>query len=162
FGADDQTLAGTVVKALDARDRTVAVAESCTGGWLGKLLVDVPGASDVLAGGVIGYANAVKEDLLGVPCDLLTAHGAVSEPVAAAMAQGVRRRLGADYALAITGVAGPTGGTADKPVGLVYTALAWDDGQTVRRNQFAGARQAVRLRSALTALNMLRLHLLDP
>ncbi|NLF32687.1 MAG: competence/damage-inducible protein A [Planctomycetes bacterium] len=161
FGIDDQTLAGAVVEALGARRQTMAVAESCTGGWLGKLLVDVPGASGVLAGGVISYANAVKEALLGVEPDLLAACGAVSEPVAAAMAQGVRRRLGVDYALAITGVAGPAGGTAAKPVGLVYTALAWAEGQTVRRHQFPGDRQGIRLRAALTALNMLRLHLME-
>lgn len=162
FGVDDETLSGVVGRALRHRGATLAVAESCTGGLLGELLTAVSGSSDYFAGGVISYANRIKTELLGVPPELIERHGAVSEPVVEAMAKGVRRRLRADYALAVTGIAGPTGGTADKPVGLVYAALAGPDGAAVRRNVFPGDRDIVRLRSALTALNMLRLHLQAP
>ena len=128
FGVDEQSLAEVVLQQLRLRGQTVAVAESCTGGGLGAALAAVPGASDVFLGGVIAYANGVKQGLLGVPAELLQAHGAVSDPVAQSMAEGARRVTGADWGLAITGVAGPGGGSDEKPVGLVHLAIAGPDG----------------------------------
>ena len=128
FGADEDSLAAVVLRLLRERGQTLAVAESCTGGGLGAALAAVPGASDGFLGGVIAYANPVKQALLGVPAELLEAHGAVSDPVALAMAEGARRCTGADWALAITGVAGPGGGSDEKPVGLVHLAVAGPDG----------------------------------
>ena len=110
------------------RGLTVAVAESCTGGLVAARLTDIPGASDAFAGGVVAYANDVKAASLGVPEQLITAHGAVSAEVAAAMAAGVRERLGADVGIAVTGVAGPDGGTEAKPVGLVYLHVSAPSG----------------------------------
>jgi nicotinamide-nucleotide amidase len=140
----------------------VGVVESCTGGLLGAMLAGVPGASDVLWGGLITYDNRAKELLAGVDPALLAAHGAVSAPVAAALATGGLERLGVDHALAITGVAGPGGGSAAKPVGTVYVARAArgeGGGAEVRRFAFAGDRQSVREWAARSALAMLRLHL---
>ncbi len=116
-GEDLQVVVGELLRPAGL---TVAVAESCTGGLVGKHLTDVPGSSDYFLGGVTAYDNRVKTEVLGVPADMLAAHGAVSPEVAAAMAEGVCRLLGADCALSTTGVAGPDGGTATKPVGLVY------------------------------------------
>ena len=124
FGSGADSLASVVLELLRRRGQTLAVAESCTGGGLGAALAAVPGASDVFLGGVIAYANAVKQALLGVPADTLARHGAVSDPVAAAMAVGVRRVTGADWAIAVTGIAGPGGGSPEKPVGLVHIAVA--------------------------------------
>ena len=162
FGADADTLASVVLDQLRASGQTVAVAESCTGGGLGSLLTAVPGSSDVVLGGVIAYANAVKETLLGVPAQLLDQHGAVSDPVAEAMAVGVRRRLGADWGVAITGIAGPAGGTPAKPVGLVHIAVAGPDGAVclARRYGDSRGRDWVRRLSAGDALDQLRLRLL--
>jgi PncC family amidohydrolase len=116
---------------LTSRSLRVAVAESCTGGLLGAVLTAVPGSSDYMLGGVIAYANQVKTGLLGVPAPMLAEHGAVSEPVARAMAEGVRSRLGADLGASITGVAGPASEGSDKPPGLVYVAVA-GPGQVIR------------------------------
>jgi nicotinamide-nucleotide amidase len=124
FAEGEVELPALVLQRLRERRRTLACAESCTGGLLLARLTDVPGSSDVLLGGVVAYANAAKTALLGVPEDLLAAHGAVSEPVAAAMAQGVRARLGADLGVATTGIAGPSGGSEAKPVGTVCFGIA--------------------------------------
>jgi len=159
FGADDQTLPGVVGEQLIRCEATVSVAESCTGGLIGKLLTDAAGASGFFVGGVLSYANEVKRDVLAVPAELLDSVGAVSEPVAEAMARGAIERFSTTWAVAVTGIAGPGGGTVAKPVGLVYIALASPGGVEVRRNQFAGSRDMIRLRAALTALNMLRLAL---
>jgi nicotinamide-nucleotide amidase len=159
-GEGDATIASTVGDLLRRAGATLATAESCTGGLLGAMITDVPGASDYYAGGVVSYANDVKRDALGVPEELLRSHGAVSEPVAKAMAVGVRQRLGSDYAVAVTGIAGPSGGTDAKPVGLVHIALAGPEGVTAHRHIFPGDRPAVRRRSATAALNHLRLELL--
>jgi len=159
FGSDGDTLAAAVGRLLGDRGATLCLAESCTGGRIGQLVTAVPGASETFLGGVVCYANRVKRDLLGVPEALLTAHGAVSKPVAEALATGARERFAATYALAVTGIAGPGGATEDKPVGLVYTALAGPAGVRVERSLFPGGREAVRMRTALTALNMLRLDL---
>lgn len=160
FGADEETLSSVVGQLLRLGRATLSVAESCTGGLLGELISAESGASDYFIGGVISYANRIKQSQLGVPEDLLAQHGAVSEPVAQTMATGVRERFCTDYAISITGVAGPTGGSPEKPVGLVYTALASPTGVRVQRNVLPGDRHMVRLRASLTALNMLRLDLL--
>lgn len=140
---------------LRERGQTVATAESCTGGLIGSLLTDVPGSSDYYVGGIIAYANAVKQSVLGVDAGLLDACGAVSEPVALAMAHGVRRLLGADYGLAVTGIAGPTGGTPTKPVGLVYIALVGPDVERCERHVWGGDRVENKRLSARRALQML-------
>ncbi|MEY3757649.1 MAG: hypothetical protein RLZZ263_803, partial [Cyanobacteriota bacterium] len=155
-------LAAVVLEQLRQRGETLAVAESCTGGGIGAALAAVPGASDGFLGGVIAYANGVKEKVLGVPAPLLERHGAVSDPVAKAMAEGARDRTGATWAIAVTGVAGPGGGSADKPVGLVHIAIAGPAGSQSAPVQF-GAQRGRPLIQTLTAgeaLNRLRLHLL--
>ncbi|WP_010314483.1 competence/damage-inducible protein A [Synechococcus sp. CB0205] len=161
FGVDEQSLAEVVLQQLRLRGQTVAVAESCTGGGLGAALAAVSGASDVFLGGVIAYANGVKQGLLGVPAELLQAHGAVSDPVAQAMAEGARRATGADWGLAITGVAGPGGGSDEKPVGLVHLAIAGPDGCSSEGVRFGTSRGRtwIQTLSAGEALNRLRLQL---
>jgi PncC family amidohydrolase len=134
---------------------TVAVAESCTGGWLGQALTSVPGASSIFLGGVIAYADAVKRSLLGVSKELLAKHGAVSRPVAVAMAEGVRRRVRSDIGIAITGIAGPGGGSRAKPVGLVWISLATPIQTRAWRYRFAGTRAEVRRAAVLAALRHL-------
>lgn len=146
---------------LCQRAATLATAESCTGGLLGKLLTDRAGSSDFYLGGVIAYANSAKRDFLGVPVDLLDTFGAVSAETAQAMAQGARERYGADYALSITGIAGPGGATPEKPVGLIYLGLAWQRGQSTRKLQLSADREQNRERSAYSALDYLRRHLQD-
>ena len=156
FSTDGRTLDDIVADTLRARGLTVAVAESCTGGLLGARLTARPGSSDYVLGGVISYANAVKESLLRVPAGMLAQNGAVSEEVAGAMAEGARAATGADCALAITGVAGPDGGTAEKPVGLVYVSCAVADATRVARGSFPGDRATVREFAATAALHLLR------
>jgi nicotinamide-nucleotide amidase len=153
------TLPERVLELLRARRRTVATAESCTGGRVASWLVAVPGASASFKEGVVAYANEVKVQRLGVPVDLLERHGAVSEPVARAMADGARARGGVDYALAITGIAGPDGGTAEKPVGLVFLALAGPRGTQVLERRFWGDRGRVQVLATSAALDMLRMEL---
>lgn len=157
YGEDQTDLAAVVLDVLRARAATLAVAESCTGGLIGARLTAVPGASDVFVGGEVAYANAVKTARLGVPAELLASEGAVSEPAVRAMAAGVRVACGADAALAVTGIAGPTGGSADKPVGTVWLAADWRGSVRVARVRFAGDRDEVRARAAQGALNLLRL-----
>ena len=161
FGVDDQDLAAVVLDRLRKRGQSVAVAESCTGGGLGAALAAVPGASDVFLGGVIAYANRVKQQVLGVPEALLETHGAVSDPVAEAMAEGARRLTGADWGLAITGVAGPGGGSEQKPVGLVHIAVAGPQGCSSEGLRFGSSRGRawIQTLSAGEALNRLRLQL---
>ncbi len=148
-------------RALLAAGATLAVAESCTGGLVGARITAVPGSSSWFLGGVVAYHNRVKTALLGVPASTLRRHGAVSAPVAAAMARGVRRRLGAAAGIAVTGIAGPGGGTAAKPVGLVFAAVATARGTRVRRAVFGGGRARVRRQAASLALNLLLEHLGD-
>jgi nicotinamide-nucleotide amidase len=155
YALDESSLAERLVDALRTRGRRVAVAESCTGGLIGGRITDVPGSSDVFEGGVIAYANAVKLRELGVPQELLDAHGAVSEPVACAMAEAARTRFGTAYGIGVTGIAGPGGGTAEKPVGLVWFAVAGPDGTSVHRSIFPGSREEIRARAAQTGLYLL-------
>ena len=156
FSTDGRTVDELLAEGCAPRDATVAVAESCTGGALGERLTDRPGSSDYVLGGVISYANEVKHGVLGVSERLLTEHGAVSAPVAEAMADGVRRLTGATYSLSVTGVAGPDGGTAEKPVGLVYLACAGPPAPRVVRERFPGDRASVREWSVVRALHLLR------
>ncbi|MBD2422290.1 competence/damage-inducible protein A [Cyanobium sp. FACHB-13342] len=162
FGVDDDTLASVVLEQLRQRGETLAVAESCTGGGLGAALAAVPGASDVFRGGVIAYANAVKQELLGVPAALLASHGAVSDPVALAMAEGARRATGASWAIAVTGIAGPGGGTVEKPVGLVHIAVAGPDGSSSEAVRFGSSRRRtwIQTLTAGEALQRLRSRLM--
>jgi len=134
---------------------TVATAESCTGGLVAHLITEVPGSSAYLRGGIVAYADDVKRSALGVPREVLAAHGAVSAQVALAMAEGVRRVLGTDLGVAVTGVAGPDGGSEAKPVGLVYVAVAGLGAPDVRRFLWAGDRTANKRSSAEAALEML-------
>jgi nicotinamide-nucleotide amidase len=161
YGCDDDSLASVVLAALRQRGQTLAVAESCTGGGLGAALAAVPGASDVFLGGVIAYANSVKQQLLGVPAGTLAVHGAVSDPVALAMAEGACRVTGADWAIAVTGVAGPGGGSADKPVGLVHIAIVGPAGSSSAAVRFGATRGRswIQTLTAGEALNRLRLAL---
>ena len=163
YGRDDDTLAAVVLRLLGDAGQTLAVAESCTGGALGAALTAVAGSSAVFAGGVIAYSNAVKHQLLGVPEALLDQHGAVSEPVAKAMAQGLRSRLHCDWGIAISGVAGPGGGSVEKPVGMVCLALAGPEGCDAWVQRFGArrGRSAVQQLSVIRALDHLRLRLLS-
>jgi nicotinamide-nucleotide amidase len=159
FGTDLQTLGEVVGGCLVETGRTLVVAESCTGGLLASLITDVPGSSRYFTHGWVTYSNAAKQSELMVPPEMIDQYGAVSEQVAQAMAQGARRRSGADYAIGITGIAGPGGGSELKPVGLVYIAVDSREGAETSRYVFSWDRSAVRLRTAQTALNLLRLKL---
>jgi len=163
FGEGEQTLAAAVLAQLRARGRTLCTAESCTGGLVAKWLTDVPGSSESFAGAVVAYSNAAKRDLLGVSQDVLDAHGAVSAACAEALAAGARARMRTDYAIAITGIAGPGGGSAEKPVGLVYAALAGEAGVRARELRLGDdiPRDQIRIRAATAALNDLRLRILS-
>lgn len=155
--AGGTALPETVVNLLKARGATVSVAESCTGGGLGFLLTETAGSSDVFRQGYLTYSNQAKTDLLGVDPALLAAHGAVSEEVGLAMARGCRERSGADYGVGITGVAGPGGGTPEKPVGTVWIGVAYKERAHARLVKLRGDRNTIRWRSAYWALNQLRL-----
>jgi len=159
YGEGDATLAESVAVLLRKARATLAVAESCTGGLVAAKLVGVPGISEHFVEGIVAYANEAKVRDLAVDEGLIRARGAVSEPVAVAMAEGIRRRTGADVALGITGIAGPAGGTPEKPVGTVWMALADARGNEAMREIFTGDRALVRERAANHALNMVRLRL---
>ncbi|MDA0257808.1 MAG: competence/damage-inducible protein A [Cyanobacteria bacterium] len=163
YGRNDDSLASVVIRLLQDAKQTLAVAESCTGGGLGAALTAVPGSSSVFQGGVIAYSNAVKQALLGVPLDLLEDHGAVSDPVVAAMAEGARKRLGTDWAIAISGIAGPGGSSVQKPVGLVHLGIAGPDGCVASAERFGDrrGRAAVQQLAVIRSLDRLRLRLLS-
>lgn len=156
YGFDDDTLEESVVRLLERRGLRIATAESCTGGMLAARITNVPGSSRVFQGGVVAYSNEVKVELVGVAQDLILRCGAVSAEVAEALASGVRARFGTDLGVGITGIAGPDGGTPEKPVGLVYIALAHGGGVDVQRSEFLGQRNDVRARAAQAALVMVR------
>jgi nicotinamide-nucleotide amidase len=160
FSESGGSLEETLGRLLLERKQTLAVAESCSGGFLGHRVTGVPGSSAYFLGGFITYNDALKSELLGVRAALIKSQGAVSPAVARAMAAGARRRTGADFGLAVTGIAGPGGATPDKPVGLVWTALAWRGGTEVQKNLFWGGRSLVKSQSARKAMDMLRRHLL--
>ena len=155
-GPETVTMEELVGRYLNARKLTLAVAESCTGGLIGHRLTDVPGASDYFLGGVVSYSNDAKADLLRVPAAVLARHGAVSPETARDMARGVREVFHAAIGLAVTGIAGPSGGSLDKPVGTVYIGLATDHGEEVWHYQFHGNRTEIKTLTAETALDRLR------
>ncbi|HJZ71718.1 MAG TPA: competence/damage-inducible protein A [Vicinamibacterales bacterium] len=157
FSVDGRNLEAVVGELLRERKLTIAVAESCTGGLLASRLTDVPGSSDYVDRGVVCYSNRAKIELAGVPEQLIREHGAVSEPVAQAMAQGIRSRAGTSVGIGITGIAGPGGGTPQKPVGTVAIAVVADDETRVRTFQFIGGRDMVKFQATQSALNMTRL-----
>lgn len=160
FGEGDDELEAVVIRRLTERKQTLAVAESCTGGGIADRLTNVPGASVVFLGGFITYSNALKEKCLGVQTKTLAEHGAVSEPVAREMAEGARRATAADYAIAVTGIAGPAGGTVEKPVGTVFIALATAAGTEVWKMFNPWDRVTFKEATARQAINQLRLRLL--
>jgi nicotinamide-nucleotide amidase len=156
FGRDERRVEELVLTLAEAQGLRLATAESCTGGLVAARLTSVPGSSASFIGAVVSYADEVKLAELDVPGELLAEHGAVSQEVAAAMAEGARRRLGADVAVSVTGVAGPGGGTPEKPVGRVYLHAAGPDGSLTRMLDLPGEREQIRVRAAVTALHLLR------
>ncbi len=159
YSLEDENLEQVVIRLAQEAGLTIATAESCTGGGLANRLTHVPGASAVFVGGVVTYANSEKIRQLDVPASLLETHGAVSEPVAAAMARGLKRRTGADLAIATTGIAGPGGGTPDKPVGLCFIGFQSKDEHRVIRLHFPTDRETFKYRVCQQALDMLRRHI---
>jgi nicotinamide-nucleotide amidase len=156
FARAERPVEELVLEACRARGWTLATAESCTGGLVAARLTSVPGSSDVVLGGIVSYANEVKTAELGVSEELLAAHGAVSPEVAAAMAAGARARLGADVAVSATGVAGPGGGTPEKPVGLVYLHAVSPEGERAASFSLPGDRATIRARATVAALHLVR------
>lgn len=161
FGEGDDRLPNVVGRLLRERGQTLALAESCTGGFVSHLITSVPGSSAYYIGGVVSYANAVKMEELGIPSDMLELNGAVSQPVVEQMATGVKAALRTHWSIALSGVAGPDGGTPDKPVGTVWIAVAGPEGVRSKRVNFPGTRDLVIERSALAGLNLLRKWLLE-
>jgi nicotinamide-nucleotide amidase len=156
YGRDERGIEERVLELCRTRGLTLATAESCTGGLVAARLTSVPGSSNVVLGGIVAYADEVKRTELDVSTDLIERHGAVSAEVAAAMAQGARARLGADVAVSVTGIAGPGGGTPEKPVGLVYLHAEGPDGGLGREFSFPGDRGSIRSRSVVGALHLVR------
>ena len=156
FGEGEEKLEQVVGRMLKDRGETLSLAESCTGGYVSHLVTSIPGSSGYYVGGVVSYANAVKMEELGIPADMLELEGAVSRPVVERMAQGVRDALRTTWSIALSGVAGPDGGTPGKPVGTVWLAVAGPEGVHSAVGHFPGTRDLVIKRSALAALNMLR------
>ena len=161
YGEDISGLEEAVFRLCRDRHLTLSAAESCTGGLIARRLTDVPGASQIFLGGVVSYTNEVKNHVLGVPASLLEAYGAVSAPVARAMAVGVRVLTGSDLALSVTGLAGPGGDDRGTPVGTVFTALSAPEGVFVRRLTLGGSRERIRVLSAHHAFDLLRRYLTD-
>lgn len=159
YGTGEQTLAEVVGEKLAHQKMTIAVVESCTGGTLAKLLTDIPGASRYFTHGWVTYSNTAKTGQIGVPAGLIEKYGAVSGQVAEAMARGARKEAQTDFAIGITGIAGPAGGTEQKPVGLVYISIDSDNVCDTKCYLFSHGRRFIRLQAAQTALNMLRLKL---
>ena len=160
FGVGDETLEYAVAMLLKKYHKTIAVAESCTGGLVSDKLTNIPGISEFFLEGVVAYSNKAKVEILGVPKSLIGKYGAVSPQVARAMAEGIKRRSSSDIAVGITGIAGPTGATKEKPVGLVYIAVASGNDVEVKECRFKGSRIDIKIFSANTALNIVRLLLL--
>jgi nicotinamide-nucleotide amidase len=160
FGVEDEDLQDAVLRLLAERRRTLATAESVTAGQVAERVARVPGASEWFRGGIVAYDNQVKVEMLGVPERLLSEHGVISAPVVEAMAAGCRTRFRTDLAVSTVGIAGPGGGSTDRPVGLVYVGLAWDGGTTSQTWNWVSSRLEVQSRTAKLALNLARLHLL--
>jgi nicotinamide-nucleotide amidase len=160
FGFDDDSLEAVVGNLLKQKKATLAVAESCTGGLISSRVTNVPGSSEYFERGVVVYSNRAKMELLGIKPELIESFGAVSAEVAEAMAQGVKKKSSTDYGLSVTGIAGPTGGSEKKPVGLVYIGLAEKNKVTVSKNIFSGNRDRIKFYSSQTALDLLRRQML--
>jgi nicotinamide-nucleotide amidase len=160
FGYERDTLEQVTGKLLLSKNQTLSTAESCTGGYLSHLVTSVPGSSKYYIGSIISYSNEMKQQLLGVSHKTLVNYGAVSEQTVIEMARGARKKFGTTYALSVSGIAGPDGGTVEKPVGLVWIALAYPQGTITKKFMFGEHRGRNIRRSALAALNMLRLHLI--
>jgi len=159
YSRNGEPLEAVVGSLLLRRGATLAVAESCTGGMLAERVTSVAGSSRYFVGGVLVYSNEMKEKLLGIPSEVLARHTAVSQPVAEMMATRVRQRTGAAYGLAVTGLAGPEGGDAERPVGTVYIGLAAPEGSSARPFRFLGDRERIRRLAVQSALDLLRRHL---
>jgi len=159
YGVDQEKLEHLVAIKLAEKNLTIAVAESCTGGLIAHRLTNIPGISQYLERGVVSYSNEAKMEILGVSPTILEEHGAVSQQTALAMAEGIRRISRTDFGLAVTGIAGPTGGTETKPVGLVYIALSANSGQRWEKYNFSGDRESIKMRSSQMALNMVNNYL---
>jgi nicotinamide-nucleotide amidase len=155
----DNKIEAIVVGLLARCGKTLALAESCTGGFIANQITSVPGASEVFPGGIVAYSNGVKQKFLGVREKTLARRGAVSEAVAREMARGARKRFGADFAIAVTGIAGPGGGTKTKPVGTVFIALAGEEGTVIKRKLNSFSREKFKQVTANQALKMLQLRL---
>jgi nicotinamide-nucleotide amidase len=160
FASSDEKLEQIVVYYLELKQETLAVAESCTGGLLSQRITSISGSSRSFLGGAVVYSNELKTDFAGVPAELIEAHGAVSAEVAEAMAQGIRRRVGASVGVGITGIAGPGGGSEEKPVGLVYVAVSYGNKTESLECHFRGDRERIRLWASQQALDMLRRRLM--
>ena len=160
YGVNDDPIEQAIVTLLKEKGQTVSTAESCTGGLVAQRITDIAGSSAVFLGGVVSYSNESKTDLVGVPAEMIASVGAVSQEVAIALAEGARHRFGTTYGIGVTGIAGPDGGTPEKPVGTVWLAVAYPGGCDVDQAYFIGSRPIVRTRAAQTALNMLRLRAL--
>jgi nicotinamide-nucleotide amidase len=161
YGADSEELQDAVIRLLDEKRKTLATAESITAGLVAHRLGQIPGASVWFRGGIVAYDNRIKAELLGVPQDLFDIHGAVSAPVAEAMAVGCRQRMKTDLAVSTTGLAGPSGATPEKPIGLVFVGLAWEGGVASTSFNWAGTRIEIQSRTAKQALNVVRLKLME-
>jgi nicotinamide-nucleotide amidase len=161
LGTCDVSIDNVVAELFRKRGLMLSLAESCSGGLIAKRITDIPGSSAYFSEGVVTYSNAAKSRLLGVPAELLNSFGAVSAECAAAMAQGVKQASGSDLGLAVTGIAGPDGGSEEKPVGTVFISLATDEGCRTRRFQFNGNRDEIRTLTAWSALDWLRRYLLE-
>lgn len=159
FGTNEQALEQVVGEDLTAKKYTLAIAESCTGGAVSARLTDIPGSSAYLMGSVVSYSNRVKTEFVGVPETVLQAKGAVSEETARAMAEGIRERVGTDIGVGVTGIAGPGGGTVEKPVGLVYIAVAGPKGTVVEEERFTGQRSGIKTRTVNATLDLIRRYL---
>jgi len=161
FAVDDETLEGNLGEWLKKTKQTLATAESCTGGLIGHRLTNISGSSEYFLEGAVTYSNEAKQNRLGVDPALIETHGAVSEPVARSMAEGIRHKSGSDFGLAVTGIAGPTGGSPDKPVGLTFIAVTGAQGTRCEQFRFHQDRVRNKERAAQAALNLLRLYILD-
>ncbi len=162
YGEGDQTIEAVVGEMLMKKGWRIAVAESCTGGLIASRITDVPGSSGYFERGIVAYSNRAKVELLGVPEGLIAAHGAVSAPVAEAMASGVRMRSNVDISLSVTGIAGPSGGTEEKPVGLVFMGISTAENTFSKKFQFGNERWVNKQRAAQAGLDLVRRVLVEP
>jgi nicotinamide-nucleotide amidase len=162
YSTQGETLEDVVARALTENRATIAVAESCTGGMLAERLTNVPGSSSYFLGGVVCYSNELKSSLVGVPADIIDSKGAVSSETALALADGIRKRTGATLGIGITGIAGPGGGTPEKPVGLVHIGIADERGSRERASRFPGDRERIRFQATQQALDTVRRYFLFP